>query len=825
MSWILRYDSFEPEQEGLREVLTTLGNGYICVRGAGEETEAGNVHYPGTYLAGGYNRLITRIADRDIENEDLVNFPNFLPLIFRPKGGDWFSLGDVEILDYSQKLDIHKGMLTRTIRFKDDSERETTLRFRRIVSMAAHHYAGIQMTITAHNWSGRCDVRSSIDGSVVNHGVARYRKLSNRHLIMLEKDSQDDDIIWMTTETVQSHIRMTQAARTRVFSDEGSVDLQRHTTEEPGIISQTLTFYLKQDESVRVEKIVAIYTSRDSAITEPAIEARDAAVEAPSFRALLETHINALCKLWQRCDVEILPPVGAKPKGGASGELKHDLSYHNMVLRLHILHLLQTASPATADLDVGVPARGWHGEAYRGHIFWDELYILPFLNLRMPDISKGHLLYRYRRLGMARRLARHSGLKGALYPWQSSSNGREETQQLHLNPKSGNWLPDNTHLQRHVNAAIAHNVWQYFKSTDDYEFLTQYGAEMILEIARCFVSLTSWNEKRSRFEILGVMGPDEFHDAYPDHDEPGLNNNSYTNIMAVYVIQTALKAIDLLNARRRLELIERIGIDEDDLALWRDIASKMFVCFHEDGILTQFEGYEQLEEFDWKGYRAKYGNIGRLDRILEAEDKHANSYKCAKQADTLMLFYLMSADEMKALLEHLDYTFDKSVIPATIDYYAQRTSNGSTLANMVNAWVLAPYDGGRSWEIFEDALKSDIEDVQGGTTKEGIHLGVMAGTIDQIQRGYTGIEIHKGVLHFNPHLPKALPGIRMPLEYRRHALNIELDHKTLKISMIEGPKTPLQICVADQCHTLKQGKTYEFALVPLKAEKSKPKAA
>ena len=202
---------------------------------------------------------------------------------------------------------------------------------------------------------------------------------------------------------------------------------------------------------------------------------------------------------------------------------------------LHVFHLLQTTYRA-ADLDAGVPARGLHGEAYRGHVFWDELFIFPFLNLRMPELTRALLRYRYRRLGAARRAARAEGLRGACYPWQSGSDGREESQSLHLNPRSGRWLPDHSRRQRHVNAAVAYNAWQYYEVTRDAQFLSSFGAEMVLEIARFWASLASWNAGHGRFEIRGVMGPDEYHDAYPWASEPGLDNNAYTNLMAVYCL-------------------------------------------------------------------------------------------------------------------------------------------------------------------------------------------------------------------------------------------------------------------------------------------------
>src|SRR5690606_9058878 len=141
------------------------------------------------------------------------------------------------------------------------------------------------------------------------------------------------------------------------------------------------------------------------------------------------------------------------------------------VLNLHLFHLLQTAPTNTAELDVGVPARGLHGEAYRGHIFWDELFIFPFLTPRRPELTPALLRPRSRRLDRARDAARAAGCGGAMFPWQSGSDGSEETQTLHRNPDSGRWLPDASHLQRHINAAVVYNVWQYWKATADLEFM------------------------------------------------------------------------------------------------------------------------------------------------------------------------------------------------------------------------------------------------------------------------------------------------------------------------------------------------------------------
>ena len=267
-----------------------------------------------------------------------------------------------------------------------------------------------------------------------------------------------------------------------------------------------------------------------------------------------------------------------------------------------------------------------------------------------------------------------------MFPWQSGSEGTEETQRVHLNPVSGRWEPDLSRNQRHVNAAIFWNIWQYFQTTHDQAFLRDYGAEMMLSITRFWASIAHFNTERERYEIHGVMGPDEFHDKYPDAPRGGLRNNAYTNVTVAWLCGIADKLLALLPASRAEELRERLGIGDDELAVWRDMSRRMFVPFHDDGIISQFEGYEDLEELDWDAYRAKYGNIQRLDRILRAEGKDPNLYKVTKQADTVMLFFLFRDEELREIFGRLGYAYDAGTIPRNVTYYDRRTSHGSTLS-------------------------------------------------------------------------------------------------------------------------------------------------
>jgi alpha,alpha-trehalase len=797
--WSWSYHAYEPEQERLREALCTLGNGYFATRGAAPESVADEVHYPGTYLAGGYNRLKSEVQGRMVENEDLVNLPNWLVLRFRIEDGDWFDLASVEVCSYRQSLDLRDSILIREILFRDPEDRETRLIQRRLVHMGQSHLAALETQLTACNWSGSVEVVSALDGRVTNAGVERYQGLDGHHLESLGSRAVGEDGVYLKVRTRQSRLEVALSARTRAYIGDRHLAIEPMLESDPDYIAQTFRLSLDRERPVTIEKLVALYTSRDSAISECGMAACKAVGRAPRFAELLASHALIWRQLWRRFDLELDLRDG---DGGRTAA----------ILRLHIFHLLVTASPHVMDLDAGVPARGLHGEAYRGHIFWDELFIFPLLDLRLPEITRSLLMYRYRRLEEARAAARAEGLRGALYPWQSGSDGREETQELHLNPRSGHWTPDETRLQRHVNSAIAYNIWKYYQTTGDTEFLSFYGAEMLLEIARLWASLATRNQALERYEIRGVMGPDEFHTGYPDRKEPGLDNHAYTTLTAVWTLCRALDLPQHLPTERWEELTEQLGISEDELAHWDALSRKLRVCFHGDGIISQFEGFDDLEELDWEDYRERYDDIQRLDRILEAEGDSPNHYKATKQADVLMLFYLFSAEEVTQLFTRLGYDFDSESIPRIVEYYGARTSHGSTLSRVVDAWVLARSDRPRSWSLFTQALESDVADIQGGTTSEGIHLGAMAGTVDLIQRCYTGIEVRNGHLWLNPALPEELRGLRIRVRFQAQTIELDITHDLVRVRAVSPQTETIRLHVDRDVVSLETHQTLEIKL-------------
>ncbi|HEY2161318.1 MAG TPA: glycoside hydrolase family 65 protein, partial [Solirubrobacteraceae bacterium] len=364
----LVYEGFEPEGEGLREALTSTGNGYFCIRGAAEWEDASEVHYPGTYAHGIYDRESTIMGGHPVPNEDLVNLPRCLALKLSIEGEDPFQLAKVELLAYRHTYDVRYAIVGREVRFRDRAGRETTLRSRRFVSMGRMHLAALEWELVPENWSGRVEVLSLLDGRVVNRGVARYQQLWGQHLDPEGPRTYPPDVIALKVRTRQSRIEIAEAARTRVYRGEHELPVGRSTHQLEDYIQETLEFDVEQAVPIRVEKLGAVYTSRDRAISEPLANAGKSVGRYPTFDEALAGHVHAWDELWEVSDLR-LP---ADP-------------HVQFLLRLHVSHVLQTCSRLTPHHDAGVPARGLNGEAYRGHVFWDELYVYPFLNFRLPE--------------------------------------------------------------------------------------------------------------------------------------------------------------------------------------------------------------------------------------------------------------------------------------------------------------------------------------------------------------------------------------------------------------------------------------------------------
>ncbi len=761
-SWKLEYFDYDTQKERSREALLTVGNGYFGTRGAMEEADANDINYPGTYIAGVYNRLATRISGKDIENEDFVNCPNWLPVRFKVEDGPWTDINKVEILNVHRSLDFNTGLLKKQMTIKDEEGNITRIESERFASMDNPHVVALRYRVIPQNYSGNITFWSALNGAIENAGVDRYRALQSKHLQPMEQGS-DGEIAFLKVKTVQSEIEIAESARLQLTKNGEFINDNLVHTAESGMVFSFGDQHIDQGDVFQIEKIVTVFTSREE--RNPLISSLSLAKAVGTFDELLEASITQYQQIWQEIDIQL-----------EGNRLSQKL------LRMHLYHLMVSASPHNEKLDASVTARGLHGEAYRGHIFWDELFILPFYDIHFPKTARSLLMYRYRRLDKAREYARENGYRGAMFPWQSGSDGSEETQTIHLNPVSDKWGSDHSSLQRHVSLAVAYNVWEYYHITNDKEFLEQYGLEIFLEVCRFWESKAKWDEKTGRYSIDGVMGPDEFHEKYPNTEKGGLKDNAYTNIMVAWLLKTAGQLLSQVSDKAKKNLSMSIGFQEDELNRWDDIRKKLRLVISKEGIIAQYDGYFDLKELDWDEYRKKYGNVYRMDRLLKAEGKSADEYKVAKQADMLMTFYNLEKEDVDALLSDMGYRLPGDYLQKNLKYYLARTSHGSTLSRVVHA-RLAQMTGDNKlgWELFSDALFSDYNDIQGGTTGEGIHAGVMAGTIMIALNTYGGINLKTELLQIYPQLPETWEKLTFHVGFKDARYTIEMENHRVSV--------------------------------------------
>lgn len=758
--WQLEYYGYTPgKDEYSVESLLTVGNGFIGLRGTTPEMEISDANYPGLYLASLYNTAESEVSDRTITNEDFVNAPN-LQKIYLVIDNEKIDIAQNTLLSFKRQLNLKTGLFTSFAEIETQTKKQLRIETQKIANMENSHHYSILYRFTPLNFTGEIDVISEADGSIYNYNVARYRSLTNKHLTIQTTEYFKSKAL-LIARTNQSDITVCQASQ--LFSDDFSLEtLKSEKTAEKVI--QKLTISAEKNRTYTLEKSVTVAKYQ---MGEQTTTSKLALLSLPRFKEMYAESKEAWRKLWENAAITI------------DGDLMSQ-----KMLNLHTYHLLVSAAPNAYEqsLDASITARGLHGEAYRGHIFWDELFIIPFYILHFPKTAREILLYRYQRLTAAKKAAKEAGYQGAMFPWQSGLDGTEQSQELHLNPISGEWKEDHSRLQRHVSLAIAYNVWQYWHNVRDRSFMEQYGLELILEIAHFWQSAATLNSVTGRYSIEGVMGPDEFHESYPNSQKGGLKNNAYTNMMVVWLFEEVEKLRNQLSPEIFQSVAAKVQLSEDNFSQMTDIRKNLSLEINPEGIIAQFEGYFDLKDLDWDHYREKYGNIYRMDRILNAEGKSADAYKVAKQADSLMIFYNFSTAQVHQILDDLTYRLPEDYVEKNLHYYLARTSHGSTLSRVVHAQLAAMVDQqDLAWSLYQEALYSDYRDIQGGTTAEGIHAGVMAATLYIPLTTFAGIDFREDVMRIDPNLPKQWQNIQFNIQVRGINYHFNVTHETLTV--------------------------------------------
>lgn len=763
--WMIQYDKQEVGKRSYgQESLMSLGNGYLGLRGAPLWATCSDNHYPGLYVAGVFNHTSTEVAGHDVINEDMVNWPN--PQLIKV-------YIDNELVDFEAAIEKNSS-----IDFKNGLQIESynvslakgglTLVTTKFVDPINFHDFGFVGEIIA-DFSGKLRIETFIDGSVLNQNVERYRAFDSKEF---EVTQIADGLLVAKTRTTD--IELAVATKTYLNGQ----PLKKVESGNSEIFKESIEVDLLKNQEVQFEKSIVIASSYE---TKNPVEFVLTELVATSVSKIQENNANYWEKVWQDGDIVI----------------ESDHADLQRMVRMNIFHIRQAAQHgANQFLDASVGSRGLTGEGYRGHIFWDEIFVLPYYAANEPETARDLLLYRINRLTAAQENAKVDGEIGAMFPWQSGLIGDEQAQFVHLNTVNNEWEPDNSRRQRHVSLAIVYNLWIYLQLTDDESILTDGGLDLLIETTKFWLNKAELGSD-SRYHIAGVMGPDEYHEAYPGQ-EGGICDNAYTNLMLTWQ----------LNWLTELS-VKGFEIPADLLEESQKVRENLYLDIDENGVIAQYAKYFELKEVDFAAYEAKYGDIHRIDRLMKAEGISPDEYQVAKQADTLMLMYNLGHEHVIKLVKQLGYELPKNWLKVNRDYYLARTVHGSTTSRPVFAGIdvkLGDFD--EALDFLITAIGSDYYDIQGGTTAEGVHIGVMGETLEVIQNEFAGLTLRDGYFSIAPHLPKSWTKLKFSQIFKGCQVEILIEKGQLLLTA----SSDLLIKVYDEEVQLKAGVQANFDL-------------
>ena len=731
--WAVIETQFDPTQLHYKETVFTVGNGYLGTRGSFEEGYLGSMS--ATLIHGVYD-------DVPVVHTELANCPDWLPLVVIING-DRFRLDHGEILSYRRQLDLRRGVLSRDVRWRSGSGHTVDIHLERFASLADQHVLALCCQVTALDFEGTIEVQGSINGYPDNQGVMHWEWLNQGALATEEGDC----LTWLHLRTRNSGIELGMATRVTVADASASV----RVTGCQGYPNLAATFSVEFGQTVTLEKVVTVFTSREETV--PAQAAQDKLRQQPSYTTLLSAQEAAWEEVWRSSNVVI------------EGDTKAQLA-----IRYNLFQLLICAP--RHDNTVSIPAKTLSGFAYRGHVFWDtEIFVLPFLIFTQPALARNLLTYRYHTLNGARRKAKESGYKGAMFAWESAGTGDEVTPRW-VPPADSNaelvriWCGDR---ELHINTDIAYAVWNYWQVTGDDDWMRECGAELILDTAVYWGSRVEWNAKQEYYEIREVIGTDEYH----EH----VSNNAFTNRMVQWHLQKALAVLEWLHSQypnQATQLEEKLQITLERQARWRDIISHIWLLHdRETGIIEQFEGFFNLEDLNLADYEPRTRS---MQTILGIEG--ASKRQVLKQPDVLMLLYL--------LRDSLGSDYDHQTLQKNWDYYAPRTdiTYGSSLGPAIHA-ALASYlnQPKEAYQRFMQAVLVDLEDTR-RNAKEGIHAASAGGVWQAIVFGFAGVRITETGPVANPHLPQAWTRLKFKLQWRDQWYDFDLHPE--KVEEVSG---------------------------------------
>ncbi len=743
--WNIIEEGFDPHLNKISESLFSIGNGKMGQRANFEEAYSGE-SLQGSYVAGIYFPDKTRVGwwkngypptfDKVINSTNWIGIDIYINNVL-------LDLAQCQVTQFKRVLNMQEGYLQRTFRATINEGQEIEVNSIRFCSIADDEIGAIQYSLTALNFDAAIKVVSKLDGDIVNED-------SNYDFKFWEPvaDQQSENGVFLQTKTLKTGFELCVGAKTQIYADGHLVKLnQQGVLQQNKWIAEEFHLDITSGNMINIVKLACVQSS----LNHPAeallatCEEKLAVANTVGFEKLKETQKVAWANKWLQSDIQIEGDVKAQ-----------------QAIRFNIFQLFQTYTGTDSRLNIG--PKGFTGEKYAGATYWDtEAYCIPFyLSTAPQEVGRNLLVYRYNHLEKAIENAEMLGFKNgaALYP-MVTMDGTESHNEWEI-----------TFEEIHRNGAIAYAIYNYINYTQDWDYLAQYGLEVLVAIARFWAQRVNWSEEREKYVMLGVTGPNEY--------ENNVNNNWYTNYLAVWCLNYTREALDYVKQQdvARFEaILDKISFDLEELELWQEVANNMYYPYHEKlKIYLQQDGYLDKEQWLVKDLPASERPLNQKwswDRILRS---------CfIKQADVLQGMYFFEDQ------------FDLDDIRRNFDFYEPRTVHESSLSPCIHSILAAKLnDEARAYEFYLRTARLDLDDYN-NDTEDGLHITSMAGTWMSIVQGFAGMRIKNNQLYFQPFLPEQWESFTFNIGFRGKILSIRISKGEMEIENTSSEVLDVQV--------------------------------
>ena len=759
-NWLLEEKTWDPTQGNANETLFALSNGSIGVRGTLSEMPTDNM--AGLYLGGVYDR-------GEAFASEIVSLPNFLGLKISIDDQK-FDIQNSEVLEHYRALDMKQGFLYRSSRLKSTDGKVLVWESWRLVSLVNPLLCAERHRLFAENFSGEIKVESNIDANCSMWDSFGYKKYD--HFNNLAYDATDTDIL-VSAKLDDSRYPIVSASRLIGLGE------LKSSTKERNLIA-TYQQAIANGSSITFDRYMTLQSERlktadaREQVVSQSIATLDKA-QSSGFDELLQQNIDFLAKEWEIADFEVT----------GDDEMQKVLRYN--------ICMMIFAGPRHSEL-TSIGARGLSGTHYGGWIYWDtEMFMLPYYVFTDPKIAKNILMYRYHTLDGARANARAAHCSGALYPVCSTDTGIEAMSDK--SPAGDDYSKDvgviNNPIRMqeiHVGSSVAYGIELYYKATGDKSFMLDCGLEILIEITRYWCDRMEWNEKTKRYEILQVMGADEYH-----HDS---DNNAYTNYMAWFNLNYTLSLCnsfkDEMSAVR-----DKLKLTAAEMAQWQSKMETLFLPQPQaNSVIEQEDGWFKLKPYG----RGDYSVPELLSRLNDGGGQHIPNalgediFLSSIDIDSRLSAQIVKQADIVQLLFVKPDLYNEEIVTANWDYYEPQTVHQSSLSPCISSVVATRLKKEEySYFYFKLSAEIDMYNKQSNVHK-GLHYAAIGGTWIGATYGFGGIYLNKDMeLELRPVLPEEWKSFKYSFRWQGRVIEVAYDGKIVSLNLKAGQDIELKI--------------------------------